>query len=565
MTFRLRTVETTAQGCEIARNREFAGDTVTIGRSADCTLHLPDLALDPHHATIAATDGGGIAVRSASALAFTCDGKQVLGAVIDPRTGSELRFGSHRVLVSRDEDGAVLLTISQIAEAETDLDERKVFSLAGKLPGKRLTSWLLALAVLIVFLAVPVASFLTRDPTAKQGVTGDAAWSSGPLSLAHHQLEAKCEACHVKPFEPVGDETCLSCHKDSHDHAAPSRLASARGPGSAGDRVQWRIAHMFGKPGPGACSDCHTEHEGAGRMPAPAQAFCADCHGSLKDRLPDTAIGNAEDFGKLHPQFRAALPLTLGSERLTSVSLAANPREASGLTFPHDLHLSSRGGAAQMARRLGKGSTLDCASCHRPTGDGIRFEPINMERDCESCHSLAYDRVGTTFRRLRHSDVDQMIADLSVAGQGSAPVVSGRRRPGEFSSNGTYFARFSAPSSNVGAVGQALSRDGICGECHSPALSGGRFSVMPVTQVNRYFRNGWFTHAAHKEESCTSCHRAGKSRVSADVLIPDLGTCRTCHLGEGAPRGKVSSGCAMCHDYHATVQVPRGLAPRRRP
>ncbi|MEJ6012080.1 cytochrome c3 family protein [Novosphingobium aquae] len=564
MSFRLKTVETTAQGREIVRLRDLPGDSLTLGRSADCTLHLPDLALDPHHATIAAADGGGIAVTSAGTLAFAYDGKQVRSAAIDPETGGELRFGRHRVLVSRDHDGAVLLTVSQIADADADVGERSTFSLAAKLPGKRLMSWLLAMAVLIGFLAVPITSSLTRDPSADQRVTGDAAWSPGPLSLAHHQLEAKCEACHVKPFEAVRDETCLTCHKTTHDHAAPARLASARGPGTAGDRLQWQIAHMFGKPGPGACSDCHTEHEGAARMPAPAQAFCADCHGAIKDRLPDTAIGNAEDFGKLHPQFRAVLPLTLGNEKLTRVSLAANPREASGLTFPHDLHLSTRGGAAQMARRLGKGSALDCASCHRPTGDGIRFLPINMERDCESCHSLAYDRVGSTFRRLRHGDVDQMIADLSVAPQRAAPVVSGRRRPGEFSSGGTYFARFAAPSSSIGAVGQALSRDGICGECHSPAISGGRFSVVPVTQVSRYFQHGWFTHAAHKQEKCASCHKAGKSGSSADVLIPDLGTCRTCHLGEDAPRGKVSSGCAMCHDYHSTVQAPRGLAPRRR-
>ncbi len=564
MAFRIRTVETTAQGRSIVRDRDFAENRVTIGRAADNVLHLPDLALDPRHAAISLREDGRITVEALGSLGFTLDGKQATSASIAPRTGGELRFASYRIAVSQDSDGAVLLTIGQVAEAE-QADEKTAFSLAGKLPGKRTMSWLFALAVLAAFLAYPITSHLTRNPAAKQTVKGDAAWSPGPLSRAHHQLEGKCESCHVKPFEPVADTTCLTCHKAVHDHAKPNRLANARGPGSAGDQAQWQIARMFGKPGPGACSDCHTEHEGAGRMPPPAQAFCADCHGTLKDRLADTALGNAADFGKLHPQFRPALPQTLGSDKLTRVSLAERPREASGLTFPHDLHLDPRSGVSRMAQRLGQGNRLACKDCHRPTADGVRFLPIDMERDCESCHSLAYDKVGATFRKLRHGDVDQMIADLSVAPRGAAPIVGGRQRPGDYANTGPYFARFSPPAGGVGTVQRALSRDGICGECHTSSQVGGRFAVVPVTQVSRYLGHGWFTHAAHKQEKCSTCHAADRSATSADLLLPDLKSCRSCHLGEAAPRGKVASGCAMCHDYHLTAQAPRGLEPRRRP
>jgi Cytochrome c7 and related cytochrome c len=255
----------------------------------------------------------------------------------------------------------------------------------------------------------------------------------------------------------------------------------------------------------------------------------------------------------------------LGSNRLTRVSLAERPREASGLTFPHDLHLDPRSGVSRMAQRLGQGSPIACKDCHRPTADGVRFLPIDMERDCESCHSLAYDKVGNTFRKLRHGDVDQMIADLSVAPRSAAPIITGRMRPGDFANTGPYFARFSPPAAGIGTVQRALSRDGICGECHTPSQAGGRFSVVPVTQVSRFMHHGWFTHAAHKQEKCTSCHTAERSTTSADLLLPDLKSCRTCHLGEDAPRGKVASGCAMCHDYHLTAQAPRGLEPRRRP
>jgi hypothetical protein len=272
-------------------------------------------------------------------------------------------------------------------------------------------------------------------------------------------------------------------------------------------------------------------------------------------------LGNAADFGTLHPGFRPAVALTAGSDKRTRVAQAQRPREASGLTFPHELHLDPRGGAARMALRLGKGQAgMDCADCHIPTADGVRFQPIVMERDCGTCHSLAYDRVGATFRRLRHGDVDQMVADLAVAPRAAAPIVSGRRRPGEFANTGTYFARFAPPAGGAGLAAQALSRDGICGECHVPA-AGGRFAVVPVTQATRFLQHGWFSHKPHRQEKCSTCHAAERSGSSADLLLPDLQTCRTCHLGEGAKGAKVPSGCAMCHSYHTTAQAPRGLHP----
>ena len=562
MIFRIRTVETTAQGREIVRDRDVTAERITLGRAAENTLHLPDLSLDPYHAEIGAVDAGRIVVTALTTLGFGLDGRQVETARIDPAAGAELHLGKYRVVVARADDGAVLLTVSQVAAVEAD---RAGFSLAGKLPGKRAMAWLLVLAVLGLFLALPVISELTRDPATKRGVVGDAAWSSGPLSQAHHQLEGKCEACHVKPFEAVRDGACLTCHKDVHEHAPPARLANARGPDSAGDALQWRIAHLFGKPGPGACSDCHTEHEGAGRMPPPAQAFCAVCHGSLKARLTDTQLGNAADFAAIHPEFRPALALTLGSDKLTRISLAEHPHEANGLTFTHDQHLAGGGGVAQMAMRLGMGSGgLKCSDCHHPTADGVRFEPVKMERDCEACHSLAYDQVGGTFRKLRHGDVPQMIADLSVAPRAAAPIVSGRMRPGQYANGGTYYARFTPPGGGIGSVAQALSRDGICGECHTARLGGGRFGVVPVTQTMRYMSHGWFDHAAHKEQKCTSCHAATTSNTATDVLLPDLKSCRSCHAGEQAPRGKIASSCAMCHDYHVQPLAPRGVEPRRK-
>jgi len=570
MSFRLRTIEFTTDGRRIVRDRDVDQPALTIGRAAENDIHLPDLAVDPAHARLETKAGGRVLAEALGTLGFGFDGVSTMRAEFDAAKGAELRFGTYNLTVAQDADGTTLVTIAQAESQDTSaaLDEKNSFSLASVLPGKRVMSWMLALVVLAAFLIVPVATNLLRDPDVKGTVVGDKNWSPGKLSRAHHALEQDCVACHVTPFEPVQDKACLTCHETVHDHADPARLAVSRAEPALGTRFLWSVAHTFGKPGPGACTDCHTEHEGAPRMEPPRQEFCADCHATLTDRLTDTTLGNASDFGTLHPQFRPAVALTLGSDKLTPVSLDKKPREQSGLTFPHTVHLDRKGGVARMAASIGTergygSSGLECKDCHRPTEDGVRFLPINMERDCESCHSLAYDKVGSTFRKLRHGEIDQMIADLSVAGR-PTPIVSGRTRPGNYAAGGAYYARFDASRGAAGLAAQALSRDGICGECHTPNYSGGQLSVMPVTQVSRFMAHGWFDHKPHRQEKCTTCHLAETSSSSSDLLLPGIAQCRTCHLGEDTAKAKVPSGCATCHGYHPSAEAPMNNKPVRR-
>jgi hypothetical protein len=84
---------------------------------------------------------------------------------------------------------------------------------------------------------------------------------------------------------------------------------------------------------------------------------------------------------------------------------------------------------------------------------------------------------------------------------------------------------------------------------------------MPVTQPARFMLHGWFDHEAHKQQNCSDCHAANRSNASADLLLPDLKSCRDCHLGESARKAKVPSGCAMCHSYHP--RIGPAAAPRR--
>lgn len=568
MIFRIRSIDQTASGREIVREREVYGEELTIGRAAENAIHLPDLAIEQRHVRVTPAADGRLRLRTESSLGFTLDGRSTHDSTIDPAEGAELALGSYRLAFARELDGEVAISVRQVADRETGkADEQAGFALAHVMPGKRPMAWVALATVLIAFLAVPIWSHVTRERVKPDydrtgAVMMDASWRTGALSSVHHGLEDNCEACHTEPFVAVRDETCLTCHEDIADHATLPRQSVARGPMSAGDAVQWKVAHAFNKPGPGACTDCHSEHEGAGRMEPTREKFCSDCHGTLDRRLTDTALANAGDFGKAHPEFQAAVLTDPRQDEPVRISLASKPRHSNGLRFPHDLHMDRRGGVARMAQRLGEGSPLECKDCHQPTADGVRFLPVDMERNCESCHSLVFDQVGGAFRTLRHGQAEQMRVELlSMDRAARRPIVSDRRRPGQYGAGGLYRADFGRPASGAAMLAQAMSREGLCGECHVPAGPRGSLQVMPVTQPSRYFMHGWFDHEDHKQEQCTSCHAAEKSGSASDLLLPGIAQCRDCHQGESARKAEVPSGCAMCHSYHPR-SGPAAAPPR---
>ncbi|WP_022683906.1 cytochrome c3 family protein [Sphingobium bisphenolivorans] len=579
MPFIIRQISLTADGREIVRAATLAKSQLSLGRASTSDIHLPDLALEPDHARIEQIDARTIRVRATGTLGFDVDGRTTRSAEIETVKGAELRFGGHRVTVSR-EDDATILTIRRVdavSQASEEKEESEVFSLRGLAPPKRLTAWGLVLAILIGFLAVPIYSYASRptdDTRNIYSVKGDGAWSSGPLSQAHHALEGKCETCHQKAFVSVRDSACQTCHKDVHDHAPAARIAMARAEPGIGGKFLNLVASTFGKPPQGACVDCHREHEGAGPMQPAPQAFCTDCHGSLKDRLRDTKLVNASDFGRDHPQFSALVQRMNGIHPdFSREPIDGRLTDDRNLKFPHDVHLAKTGGVARMARTLkaqaGYGDALACKDCHRPTADGVRFLPVDMERDCQSCHSLAFETIGGTVRTLRHGQPDQVIADLRAYYRSTGParpVALGgmaRRRPGDYAQGQIYHAYFGAvaarPSRADDAIRAVFSKGGACYDCHvvtPPGVNGeASWGVLPVNQPNRYMTKGWFDHRAHSTETCESCHAAPKSHDARQLLLPGIDSCRTCHGGEKSS-ADVPSGCAMCHSYHAGDGAP---------
>lgn len=585
MSFIVRQISRTSEGREIVRTATHDAKIIAIGRDAGSEIHLADLAVELHHARLTMLDGGRIDVESVCGLPFEIDGRNTIHSDIDPASGAELRFGSHRISVSG-EGGSAILTVERV-EALSDASEAKeeigLFTLKGLLPGRRPAAWTFIGLVLLLFLAWPIYTYATSHGVAKRpaGFHADHLWTSGPLSAAHKGLENDCQACHVNKFEAVRDKACLTCHKDdAHDHAAPARLAGAREAPGIGGRIKGVFQVAFNHPA-GRCVDCHVEHQGAGRMPPTAQAFCADCHGSLNTRLTDTKLKNASDFGTDHPQFTPAVSVGISARdnRLYKrVSLDARPADDNGLKFPHALHLSRTNGVARMAQTMrveqGWGNSLACKDCHTPSADGTRFKPIEMEKNCGMCHSLAFDNIGGTIRTLRHGEPAMVVADLRAFYRSTGPArpisLGGlaRRRPGDYAAAKTaqdyVIGARAYPGRAEEAIQSVFSRGGACYDCHvvTPTGNGAEpFHIRKVFQPDRYMLKGWFDHNAHKSETCASCHKAEQSRAATDLLLPDLASCRTCHVGEAGARLKpvktaTPSSCAMCHDYHVDAGAP---------
>lgn len=580
MAFLIRTIDFTAAGREIIRDRVVEKDALTIGRAAENDIHLPDLAVEQRHVGIARGADGTLAVTALGTLEFGVDGRMLTQTTIDPRTGGEIALGAARLVVAREGDGYIAITIRQVAADEGKADALRGFALASVLPSKRAMSWTSALAILLLLLAVPVTSHLIRTPV-KNDPTGqtpgqvlfDRAWISGELSLKHHILENNCESCHVKAFESVQDDTCISCHEETGDHAKKPSLANGMAPLSAGDALQWRIAESLGKEGPLGCVACHSEHEGPVHQTPASEAFCADCHDSLDKRLTDTALANAHDFGKQHPQFRPVYFASFGAAAPVRAAPGTKPVERSGLVFPHDVHMDARGAAARMAVSIGQyGKPLECKDCHSLAPDRIGFKQVKMEDACEACHSLVSGRTaGGGFSKLRHGDVKDLAQDLARMSTGPRPaLVSGRSRPGQLLRSRPYAADFGRPARAYIGLSDALSAGGICTECHLPTRSAaGQADLMPVNLPNRFLTTGFFDHEAHKREKCTDCHAADTSKMASDLLIPDLKSCRDCHLGAAAVKTKtvVPSDCAMCHAYHlpSGQWLAKGKAPHYKP
>ncbi|HWJ68786.1 MAG TPA: cytochrome c3 family protein [Sphingobium sp.] len=580
MTFLLRTITHRAGGGEIVREARLETNDLRIGRGNDCDVQVPDLAVMLHHARLHRGADGSLEIEALASAGVAVDGAIVSRRRLDPARPARIMLGAHALTVGPEQDGAIPLTLERVAalsDAADVKDEARVFSLAGTRLGKRPLAWTMALLVLGLFLVWPVSAYLMHEappaprstdaPAARSVWQADAAWSTGPLSSAHASLQNDCAACHEQAFVSVRDETCQSCHTEVHAHAEMDRLRIAGAHEGLKGQARAFLASSFNLP-EGRCASCHSEHEGPKGAAASKPSICADCHSGLSTKLEDTPLLDAGDFGRDHPEFRPAIVTTPSFDEPTRqrISLSDQPRENSGLKFPHKLHLSSGNAVARMAQALGKnagyGAPLDCANCHRPEAGGARFAPIEMEQDCGSCHSLAFSRADGVVRTLRHGKPEQAALELRDFLNLRGPAGATRRVPGDSFLLGRDRHQAAFAGSVDDRVRAIFKPGGVCFDCHvitPPAKAGAlAATIQPVSLTRRYMERGWFSHNDHqtKVTPCATCHLAKDSSDARDVLLPGIAVCRDCHTGSHPQKVKVASDCASCHSYHDGSPLP---------
>jgi len=606
---------------DIERTHETETARLLAGRAAECDIPLTDLSASLRHAEILLLPGGRVRISALGGAVLRADGRVAREAEFSAASAPLVDLAGHRLLFRLSGDVVEIDLEERPAEGRRGaLQARRAFSLSSGFGARRLASWVLFLAVIGVGLAFPAAFFTRESASPAEGVGrmmaapdtsapgGVAArlWTSGTLSSAHRTLAEDCKACHIVPFTPVADETCLSCHEGVAHHGRPEAMERARPKPGFIEAGLAALSRDVGRP-PERCTACHVEHNAPHGLIPTDQALCADCHGAdgAETRIPNFAP--VSDFGGGHPDFRPTLTGRDGQPRrvfdMAALRAARKDREArlaeggpaetcdgfelgrpnfrgarpeagesagdrSGLIFPHAVHLDEDGCVAGLIERMGPSAPYDgaltCADCHTPEKGGKLFEPVRMDAHCSACHSLVFETVNGFSRTLRHGQPEDVVASMldfyqAQAVDGLTRPAPERMRPGAAGQRPAGLREQAFALANARAesrVRAIFSQGGACFGCHEVSRPEGAraldFRIEPVRLRDVFHPAAAFSHEAHASSECSVCHDATGSRFSEDVLLPSIETCRSCHGGEHAT-DRTPSTCLTCHEFHGAV------------
>jgi hypothetical protein len=394
-------------------------------------------------------------------------------------------------------------------------------------------------------------------------------YSSGRMSEPHAILENECASCHVQKASvfsaKLDNQACLSCHDGPIHHANQTSTPD--------------------------CATCHTEHRGRINIAAVSEKSCAECHSDLQTSgTPSRYSPHIHSFENGHPDFAA---------------LGKNRRDLSTIKLNHFIHMKPirRGPTGPIVQ-------LNCSDCHRPAtaksswtyadanylptnpstetpGANVLMKeaptprvpstgrelmaPVTFANSCASCHLLSFDKrfnegvphdkpefvhafLGKTFQEYIAAHPSELRSDRE-------PDRDLTRRPLIPRMQNLTASQWVAQ--HTADAEQLLWRK-TCLQCHQ--LSFRNASELPHVQENialsgnplpqiadshvttRWMPNAKFDHDSHSGFTCISCHEKALSSLdSADVLLPGIKTCQTCHAPEPE---HAESRCFECHTYH---------------
>lgn len=531
-------VSRNSRGQSVRKEQFITGETIKIGRAAECAVLLSDSRVNLHHAVIRYAADGELYIDGLDGEDLYVNESFQQHARFKP--GTEVLIGSFKLVAEpnrADSDLVFSITSIDTAKAENTAGLRLPQTLADTGLSKRKYALWLGLLISILFLLLPMLQALI--PSSQKWASHlpfSEYWNVGLMSHGHRSFGTKCVSCHQSPFEVVADKACLTCHETSR-HIPEKTL---------NDRV-------FNKM---RCVDCHSDHRGVATRHLNAQ--CASCHSDIKAKNSKSKRANIHDFSVDHPAF--SLTLQTGHEAGDVKRVLQQDKvkitENSGLKFSHQVHLDKEGISSPQGDTV-----MVCKDCHQLDEAAARFKPIAMKKSCQQsgCHSLDFtppvpDRslphgserklMETLKEYYAKASIDEMLAETTRR-CGDAPTVG----------NNLLERALSCVDHKVKINTDALfkEQDG-CGECHEiilqPENKENPWKIKPVNITRHWLSNARFPHGKHSAAKCTECHSKEDSKKSSDVSIPDIAKCRQCHAGKKMVKGKISSSCETCHIFH---------------
>jgi predicted CXXCH cytochrome family protein len=334
-----------------------------VGREAGSEIHLPDARVGLQEGVIFLRDGL-VFTRSISPRADASSRHSVMSERITRERA--IRIGPYRLewLPAPDGYDAALRLVKfddvpVVRPDESALtNQARRLTLASFMGSRRWLAWTALVLTFVLTFVLPVITPLAGKPPDARAAPNTLArlhaiaWNTGPLTRAHETLAHRCATCHGQVLSPVQDQACLACHQSIHGHVGA--------PGVQLLTVQNQ-----------RCADCHREHKGTRALQRDDDRTCVDCHRDLTSLAPRTALRDATDFARSHPEFRAVSQ--------ASAALPQTPHKE----FSHAVHMATGG----VKSRVGERVVLGCNDCHRPDPRGRGFATVHFASDCSNCHS----------------------------------------------------------------------------------------------------------------------------------------------------------------------------------
>tara|TARA_R110001599_G_scaffold353442_1_gene592243 strand:- start:18252 stop:19946 length:1695 start_codon:yes stop_codon:yes gene_type:complete len=557
MRWLIRKTESLSANQGVLQDSVIVSDKLTIGADTKADLVLVGSGIEAKHVVLSQGAKGTVIAKADTAKAqlLADDGKSVTKLTLSE--GQQMKVGQYTFTLTKAPAGIdYALSITRSNESSSDVSSKfplVAMTLSDTGFSLRRWSWSWMLLALFIGIILPLLWIFGPQDTLKSVPvlsSADTLWNPGPLAKVHHVqgIADNCQVCHSELFSPVKDSDCQNCHKvDMHldDKTGTSELA----------------VHSDTDFTEGRCATCHIEHKEPAVVIRDDEPMCTSCHQDIEaDEAKESGIAKFE----LHPQFKLSMLEQLGKNWQVKRKDfdTKGLQESSNLAFSHKLHLDPKGIDGPDGR-----TQLECNSCHSPEQNGLLIKPITMEEHCSDCHTLSFEPTElervvphanlTTVQQSLEEYYSRLYAVQNGPLKSKVDLTRPAKRPGKPKPDFYSSMKEWADDKARDALDE-LVKNKACSTCHTLDETGSIPSVKPVKIINSWYPKSRFDHSSHEVFECESCHRASESKLSSDILIPDIKNCRSCHAGAADSHDfldqeiKTISSCMSCHQYHQT-------------